>query len=457
MYSQNTNTTALEVISATEISVVGVDEFLETKIREIPDDGELGFQKAIIQDYRTDEEFRRYIDETIFFLDGPFTLAENSLGKIAIPSLSVVMMQAGRLGVPGAKQLPSGVIELNIGTIDVDQATAILEPIWHDERIGSNTKSFVRLILEEKARNLSLGGVDPVYLSQESLAKTLETIQVAIAKSTDVSSVESRNSPIDAIVVDDRLVLSNVESVETVVPLEALEHLRRQYHGDAEKLVSILSGTNAGKAFLGRMENVERTLSGNLTFNSTLILGDQARALEIMLPSVREMLTDSTVSDLSAFVSGLGLFVRQFPAWRDFVNEAREEQPLTGELLDALNGALAILEQSEDKIVDPDLKAALQKVSDARTGLTDKILDFAITRAVGNVFRAVGRYIIDRSNGIRREFNLSMEKSIGQAIAQSAVAGLIGLAGSALLHLAAGIPLEYGWIIGLGILASMRM
>jgi hypothetical protein len=169
------------------------------------------------------------------------------------------------------------------------------------------------------------------------------------------------------------------------------------------------------------------------------------------------MLTDSTVSDLSAFVSGLGLFVRQFPAWRDFVNEAREEQPLTGELLDALNGALAILEQSEDKIVDPELKAALQKVSDARTGLTDKILDFAITRAVGNVFRAVGRYIIDRSNGIRREFNLSMEKSIGQAIAQSAVAGLIGLAGSALLHLAAGIPLEYGWIIGLGILASMRM
>jgi len=125
------------------------------------------------------------------------------------------------------------------------------------------------------------------------------------------------------------LVLKEDEELATALGLDALEEVRKIYHADAARLTVSLQGTNGAGAFQARLENAARTLSQRFTTNSSLILGDQARGLEVMLPAVSEVLTDVTAADVAAFVSGLGLLVRQFPAWREFVSEARETSPIS--------------------------------------------------------------------------------------------------------------------------------
>jgi hypothetical protein len=293
-----------------------------------------------------------------------------------------------------------------------------------------------------------------LFLGEQEFVNAAETLRLAVTSSGELESVNPRPSPVDADVIADRLVLRDPAANDPETPLESLEGLRKSYCADAERLIAILRGTNAAGSFQARMENAQGTLARPLTAMSSLLLGDQARALEVMLPSMSDVLTSVTAADLAAFVTGLGLLVHQFPAWRTFVAEAWQVKPLSETDEGALRQAALLLDNASDAVIDPALKVAIKSTWETREGLTDSVLGFAATRAIGNVFRAIGRYVLERARGTLAEFNGSFEKSLGSALAKSVVATLFSTAAAALLQLAVGLPFEFGWVIGLGIILA---
>ncbi len=451
IYTADTNAGVDQVLLEAGVKLRDDTNLKDTKILSVAGDGEIAFQKAISDDYIQDTEFKDFIDRHLFIIRGTYPLAEYSIRNVNIDDLRIVMLQETKMFPSGAELSPSGTPILSASVIDFEKAANLIEPIWRDKKPDPKSTAFVRLILEERARSVSVNA-NQLSLGELALSNVVNTIRQAVERSGDIHSIQPKQSPVDAEVVDEQLVLVERDGAATALPLESLEAFRQQYHTDATRLTASLIGTNAGGAFVARLEAACATLSREFTITSSLLLGDQARSLEVMLPSVSDVLTDVTAADVGAFVTGLGLLVRQFPAWRDFVNEARDTTPMSPSDEAALRQISEILENAADGLVAAELKSAVSKTASAREGLTDPVLDFALVRTIGNIFRAIGRYVFERANGIGPEFNKAFDKKVGEALAATAVSGLALLASTQLLHLAVGLPLEFGWLIGLGIL-----
>jgi len=243
----------------------------------------------------------------------------------------------------------------------------------------------MKLLLTEKASVLYglVAGERVRRISESDLLSAIDGISAALSEGGAEEQMKQRPSVIKATVKDDRLVVINAD-IESRTPLNQLEAYRSEYLSEARYLRESLAGTNAGAGFNRRLVAIEKSLSEELTDVISLILADQARGLEIMLPAVSEMLIDTTAKDLSAFVAGLGLLSRQFPAWQNFVEEANQNVAVSCDNEEALQFAASVLSEQPDEIVAPEIKDAIRSTQEARIGVRDPILDFAFTRAIGN-------------------------------------------------------------------------
>jgi hypothetical protein len=456
MFSNNSKTTLSQVLASISVKFAADDSSEDVAISAIPGgEGDALMQFAFKQDYAHDAEFRNFIDGALFSVRGGIANLEAILSPLDVSQLRMILLSQTRLFEPGIGNTANGGRTISVGVVGVAEATDLIEPIWHDERASQRSKAFVQLILKERARTLSADPTRYLCLGEAALSDIVGTIRQALAESIQLDSVLPRRSPIDADVVDDRLILRDGVAISGGTPLDALEEFRIRYFEDAERISGALVGTNASEGFFARLRSVTRTLAKAFTRTSVLVLGDQARALEVMLPAVSEMLTDATAADLGAFISGLGLLTRQFPEWRTFVEEARDTRPLAREDLDALGQIARVIKDAPDNIVDQRLREALADAAEAADGLEDRVVELSLVRSVGNVVRAIARFILDRAKGIGREFNQSVEKKIGEALAGYAVGGLLLSVAVPLLHLAAGMTLEFGWVVGLGILMAI--
>jgi hypothetical protein len=335
--------------------------------------------------------------------------------------------------------------------LSIEQTSDVLAPVLKEGgrfKLGSMETETLLQSASHRAR------VNPSELvfAEEEIQRVLGALTKANAEITN-DDVSPRPAPLDAGVVDGRLVLAGDDAPESEIPLEQLDAVRETHLEDVSRLSEQLRGTNAGPGFLHRLDALAANLGSPLTHSSSLRIATQVRALEDMFPAIGEALTEATAADVSATVTGLGLFIRQFPAWTRFVESARknsddfEENPR--QLEEALEAVTTELINSSSDIADDDIKEAVSEIAEAYKSTRDRVLRFGWARSVGNVFRAVGRYLKERRDRSIVAFNKELDEGIGGAAGKLVVASFVLAVSAAMIQLAGMSPTEFGWILAL--------
>ena len=70
-------------------------------------------------------------------------------------------------------------------------------------------------------------------------------------------------------------------------------------------------------------------------------------------------------------------------------------------------------------------------------------------RALGNVYRAVARYLKERRDGSVEKFNEEMDNIVATQASNFLIAGVAYAATTPLLNMAAAMPTEFGWFLAL--------
>lgn len=259
--------------------------------------------------------------------------------------------------------------------------------------------------------------------------------------------VSPRLGPVNASVVRGQLRLVDDTPAATATPVASVDAVRRLHSGTAKRLCAGSVGSNMGPGFTFRLETVRRLLSRRLTEERSLQLAIETKGLEGLLPVIAERLDEATVGDLRIFVDDLLDLVRQFPAYRAFIDEALAFDPIADESRAAARTAAAILEQQPDAIIDAPLKEAISEVRLVAEEQPDKVASLALFRSIGNTARAVGRSINKHLAAVRRKagdtFDDTAGKGLGIALATLFVGGPLA---AALMVLQRAFPAEFGFI-----------
>jgi hypothetical protein len=303
-------------------------------------------------------------------------------------------------------------------------------------------------ILEGSGHRLNNRGQRSLFFGEKELEKALLAAEASVSSSLKEQDIEARRGLVQAEMQGDILRLRGREAVTSGTPQDILEALREDHLGDVQRLRAALSGSNAGQGFIARLEAVEGRLLQPLTEANSAVLASQVRALETMFPAVSERRTDVTSADLAAMLAGLGLFVRQFAEWRQLIVEAQEFSSVDGDTLSRIVTASDIIE-NESEYVEDDLLVYLDEIKLLATTSPDDVIKFGYIRSVGNILRAVGRYLRARLYGGAKAFNDTIDGAVGAGAAFVVFGGALLAARAPLIQLAASIPDEFGWLIPL--------
>ena len=362
--------------------------------------------------------------------------------------IGVILFDERRHGFPEGLNISNNNLNLNIHMLDFESTDIFLREV--SLRFGLDKLPEVRQDILFGSANKQIseyrGGR---YYTEIGIASAIRAFERAAEKQPSLEEMASQPAPLDAFVDGEVLRLSGSGPPETNAPLDHLEQLRMQHADDVRRLLTSLQGANCGSGFIYRLESVHVKLLQNISHAGSLLLATQVRAIEDMLPAVSEVLTDLTAADVGATVSGLGLFVRQFPAWRKFLLEAERENAVPSDVLDNLLRVTESLTQQEDSVVERELKNGLTSVQDAAKSVDDPVLTFALLRGTSNVFRAIGRWLHERAKSISGEMTRELDGGIAKILVKAALGSLIAAVSGELLQLAAGYPHEFGWLTGL--------
>jgi CheY-like chemotaxis protein len=265
--------------------------------------------------------------------------------------------------------------------------------------------------------------------------------------------VSPRPSPVDAEVRAGQLRLRDDAKADTFTDASSLDALRRLHLATATRLCSSLAGSNVGPGFNARLLSVRRILSRRLTRERSLQLAIQTRGLEGMMAAVSERLDDVTAADVGGFVSDLADTVRQFPNYREFLNEAQSFDAIPEATGEAASQLASLLENQPNEIVAPDLRSAIGEVREVAQEHSDAVSRLALIRTVGNAFRAIGRALNRRLRGVGRKAAETFDDIVGKALGRGLAYLVVGAASAGLLGvLASTFPSEFAflhWIVRL--------
>ncbi len=241
-------------------------------------------------------------------------------------------------------------------------------------------------------------------------------------------------------VVDAGLVLSDDRRGGQDRAMARLDALRVDHADDATRLARL--GHNLGGAFGARMGRVANLLSEPLNDARALRIANQAQALASLKVKLDEELLPIDAADATAFIDALGQFAKQLPAWREFLNEAARS-PFDERVESALAG-LGEAIQAAPQLVSPELA---ETIAEARLepGASDPARLAYLQGLLHNVFGAIGRYLLERRNGIAAEFNKKVDEGVGGGLA-AGLGQLMVAASTPLLAMATAIPAQWWWV-----------
>jgi len=248
-----------------------------------------------------------------------------------------------------------------------------------------------------------------------------------------------RPGPIAGQVSDGRLTAGPSLPGQTVLEPSEIEAVRQLHRETACRLAEELTQSNVGSAAVSRIIAIAGTLDQPLDAPRSVRLGVQIAGLEKLLPSIEEVLDDGKYLDVRIFIDDLSDLSRQFPAYRTFVEEARASLPLTQGTKRAILAAVTEIVEQPDEVVAPDLKEGLDQLARQHNDAANDVVSFALQRTVGNILRAIGRWLKTRGSNLGHGINKAVDKAllgllVGGGVAAAAVA------------LAAAYPAEFSWL-----------
>lgn len=357
---------------------------------------------------------------------------------------------------PSSFEISGSSMTLTGPLLTASETKDFLRPVW-----ASDGKDFMEEIaanlINSAASHRRGANVAGAVFSENDLTRSLNLIRSVIQEKDNElpdAEISPRPALVDATVYSERIQIQGSDVVSTPTPLEELDVLREHYLKDVARLRDDLAGSNSGQGFLHRLDALASSLERPLSDASSLLVATQVRALEDMLPSMQEIVADVTAADVGATVVGLGLYARQFPAWNRFLENAQLDRRSDFESVrDAISKDLdelrAVLDAQPDALVDPELKAALAEISDAAQESNDAVLEFGFMRALGNVYRAVARYLKERRDNSVEKFNAEIEGVIAKQGVNLVVSGVMFAASVPLLNMASAMPNEFGWFLAI--------
>lgn len=375
----------------------------------------------------------------------------------SIPGLKVIFQSAySDRNESGTVRTPSKrYMEITLALLSPEEATKVLQPAI-DDFVHRDRDSMISAIISSSGFTRSTEAGPVRALSEERIVRVLDSFKASTEAGLAKVNLEPKPAPIDATIDGGVLTLRGREEPSTTTPLDHLDALRQSHLEDVARLRSQLSGSNAGEGFLARLEAVERRLAEPLSHATSLILANQVRALEDMLPAVRDMLTDVTAADLGGAVSGLGLYVRQFPAWRAFVAEAEDGLEIEAEVIADIVSIIENIRSQPDSIVDPSLKEGLADVEGAADVVKDVVLQAGLSRSASNTYKAIGRYLREALGDILGKYGEEVKARIASRMVDATFVGLMLAVSDPLLRLASAAPNEYGWLLGLLLVLGVK-
>lgn len=219
-----------------------------------------------------------------------------------------------------------------------------------------------------------------------------------------------------------------------------LDALRVDHAADATRLARV--GHNLSGAFGARMGRVADLLSEPLNDARALRIANQALALASLKAKLDEELLPIDAADATAFINALGQFAKQLPAWREFLDEAARS-PFDERVESALAGLGEAIE-AVPELISPELAEALTEAR-LEPGTSNPARLAYLQGLLHNVFGAIGRYLLERRNGIAAEFNKKVDEGVGGGLA-AGLGQLMVAASTPLLAMATAIPAQWWWV-----------
>lgn len=437
----------------------GADKLLDSKWQssKISVDA---IKDLLAKDIESSENFPKFLNASVFgfanqavgYQGERFFIRVGSIGLASVAILNTY--SSGSFHNSAYSRNIKNVMELDFGCLTFDEAINLVREAFPAEVIDDDflKNSFGALGVQVRQDN----NVSRVYVETD-ISKVIRSVSDRISANLKDANIEPKIAPIDAHVEGDVLRLGDKGMPETGAPEDVIEALREEHLEDVSRLRKSLSGSNAGSGFLSRLEAAERHLSSPLTRGVALRLATQVRALETMFPAVSEVLTDVSAADVGGTLVGLGLFVRQFEPWREFIDEAQKMSSLDVAVMDALKEARGKIQEQPNDVVELDLKKELTELSELVSQSEDPVVQTGYARSIGNVYRAVGRFIRNRASGASKNFGDSLDKKVGEGLADITFSGLVVGATIPLTQLAAAAPDDFGWVIPLlAVLAARK-
>ena len=274
----------------------------------------------------------------------------------------------------------------------------------------------------------------------------------------DEKAVRARAGPVDARVSRGQLRLVDTTRAPSNTEISSIEAVRKLHLRTAKALMQSIAGSNAAPRLHRRLDGIRRTLSRALTQERALQLAIQARGFEGMLSSVVDVLDDATLADLNIFALDLTDLLRQFPSYRQFLDEAAKAETISNDAREAAARVADAFIDEDDKLVHPDLKKAVVEVRESSEERIDPVSDLALVRTAGNLLRAIGRFLNTHATAVLRQSGATFDNVGGRVVGIVLVTTIIGgpmLA--ALLVLQRALPTEFGFVGPLVRLAKLLL
>ncbi len=271
------------------------------------------------------------------------------------------------------------------------------------------------------------------------------TVRALASRSSAIRALKSadlspRHGPLSAEVIEGRLVSGRGAPATSLTSAENVEAVRLLHLETADRLVAAFEGHNATSALRGRIEAARRTLARPFNEASGTALGVQAEGLARVLPAARELLMEHVAADVEAFASDLGELAWQFPLFREFADNARQNPALSADQIEALAAVARGIEAEPDEAVEPELKQELADIRQVAEQTGDVIGQHGLLSGVSNLLRAIGRVLHARAKSVGAQATKTFDEETGRLIG-----GLLNrlVVGGGLLGLAALLPAEF--------------
>lgn len=203
---------------------------------------------------------------------------------------------------------------------------------------------------------------------------------------------------------------------------EGAEQARLQLTNDAAWLVDALRQSNVDRRAIAIVEDIHDQLEAKL---NVVRVGITNIACEQIIPSVEEMVAEPVIARLNAFNVGVSLYVSQFEAWHQFVDNAADRDVRVGDSTRAFKVGRRLVAdlKANPEFADPEVPRSLEFLMEAlsKPERASKRAIFGLFRTIENllakIFAEFGGIIQSASDGVK----VGLKKGVTIAVAVTAL------------------------------------